>query len=97
MLYFFAFVASWAPSTIWSAKHYNSGGTFGLDLAAAICEPLAGFWNLLIFLSNRPATRQRLWAALTCQCTNTTTSSDESTEDASRRKSNEVQESAPAM
>lgn len=38
-LYFLAFVASWTPSTIWSARHYKSGATFGLDLAAAICEP----------------------------------------------------------
>jgi len=65
--YFAAFVVTWTPSTVWSALHYKSGGSFGLDLTAAICEPLAGLWNLLIFLSNRPTLRKRLIQQLTCQ------------------------------
>ena len=58
---------TWTPSTIWSARHYRSGATFRLDLAAAICEPLGGFLNFLIFLSNRPSLRKQLVALLTCQ------------------------------
>eukprot|EP00977_Amphora_coffeiformis_P017517 scaffold5771_cov171-Amphora_coffeaeformis.AAC.34 len=91
MWYFLAFVASWAPSTIWSAKHYNSGGRFGLDFAAAICEPLAGFWNLLIFLSNRPATRKRLLATLMCQWN---VGEEDSSGESKEGKSTEVQEAA---
>jgi len=66
-LYFGAFCITWAPSTVWSAMHYKSGGHFALDLMAGICEPLAGFWNLLIFLSNRPTLRKNIVARLTCQ------------------------------
>ena len=44
--------------------HYKSGGVFALDLAAAICEPLAGFFNLIIFLPHRPTLRKSLIALL---------------------------------
>ena len=65
--YFLAFCVTWAPSTIWSIRHYRKGASFHLDLAAAICEPLAGFWNLLIFLSNRPSLRKQILARLMCR------------------------------
>ena len=62
--YGLAFCVTWAPSTIWSALQWNDGGSFWIDLASAIFEPLTGFWNLLIFLNNRPKTRERLWKVL---------------------------------
>ena len=66
-MYFAAFTITWAPSTVWSAMHYNNGGFFVLDLMAAICEPLGGVWILCIFLSNRPTLRKKLLARLTCR------------------------------
>ena len=77
MWYFLAFCVTWAPSTIWSAKHYKSGGSFRLDLVAAICEPLAGFWNLLIFLSNRPKLRRKIMGYCLCQYGSNNTADDD--------------------
>ncbi|KAL7571637.1 hypothetical protein ACA910_011174 [Epithemia clementina (nom. ined.)] len=75
--YGLAFCITWAPSTLWSALQWKDGGSFWLDLASTIFEPLGGFWNLLIFLSNRPKTRRELKEML-CHCSclfgNTTTS-----------------------
>ena len=59
-LYGLAFCVTWAPSTVWSILHWKDGGSFWLDLASTIFEPLAGFWNLSIFLHNRPKTRRQL-------------------------------------
>ena len=63
-LYGMAFFIIWAPSTLWSTLHWKDGGSFWLDLASAIFEPLTGFWNLCIFLHNRPKTRRQLFLAL---------------------------------
>jgi hypothetical protein len=62
-----AFFVTWAPSTIWSGMSWNGGGSFLLDLAAAICEPLAAFWNLLIFLRDKPTLRKKILYYL-CFC-----------------------------
>jgi hypothetical protein len=67
LLYAVAFCVTWAPSTTWSGMSWNGGGGFPLDLASAICEPLACFWNLLIFLRNRPALRAKILYYL-CGC-----------------------------
>jgi hypothetical protein len=67
-LYSLAFFVTWAPSTTWSAMHWNSGsGSFWVDLLAGLCEPLAAFWNLLIFLRNRPSSRKRILDMLCCR------------------------------
>ena len=66
-LYAVAFVAVWAPSTTWSAVGWNNGGGFGLDFASAFCEPLAGVWNLSIFLRNRHALRARIYNFVLCR------------------------------
>jgi hypothetical protein len=68
-LYALAFFVTWAPSTTWSAMHWNSGGSFWVDLLAGICEPLAAFWNLLIFLRNRPKSRAKILNWLCCRPT----------------------------
>jgi hypothetical protein len=65
-LYAVAFCVTWAPSTTWSGMMWNGGGGFPLDLASAICEPLAAFWNLLIFLRNRPNLRAKIFYYLCC-------------------------------
>ncbi|KAL7573588.1 hypothetical protein ACA910_008723 [Epithemia clementina (nom. ined.)] len=64
--YGLAFCITWAPSTVWSALQWSNGGSFWLDLASAIFEPLAGFWNLTIFLRNRPKIRKELKNILCC-------------------------------
>jgi hypothetical protein len=67
LLYALAFFVTWAPSTAWSALSWNSGGHFALDFLAALFEPLAAFWNLLIFLRNRPLARKKLLNILCCR------------------------------
>jgi hypothetical protein len=67
ILYAMAFFVTWAPSTIWSTLSWNSGGYFALDFVAAMLEPLGSFWNLLIFLRNRPSSRKKLWNILCCK------------------------------
>lgn len=56
MLYSFSFLVTWMPSTLWSIAHWFGWSHYGLDIAAATAEPLQGFWNLMIFLKNRPNT-----------------------------------------
>jgi hypothetical protein len=67
LLYALAFIVTWAPSTVWSALSWNSEGHFALDFLAALFEPLAAFWNLLIFLRNRPSARRKLLNILCCK------------------------------
>ncbi|CAB9502508.1 expressed unknown protein [Seminavis robusta] len=68
-LYALAFVVTWAPSTTWSGLHWKvDGGSFIVDILAAWFEPLGGFWNLLIFLRNRPASRRRVMRLVCCEC-----------------------------
>ena len=67
-LFCVAFVVTWAPSTVWSAMHYKSGPIFVLDLMAAVCEPLGGFFNLVIFLQDRPRLRRQLWEIAHFRC-----------------------------
>jgi hypothetical protein len=86
--YALAFCLTWTPSTIWSAPSWNSGGYFALDFMAALCEPLGAFWNLLIFLRDRPTSREKLWNMLCCK------SSEEDTDEAPAKNNASEQESA---
>jgi len=67
LMYCAAFCLTWAPSTTWSAMHWNGSSPFALDLASAFLEPLGAFWNLLIFLRNRPQARRKLSHLLCCE------------------------------
>jgi hypothetical protein len=67
ILYSLSFFITWAPSTIWSVARWLNAGGFGLDLAAAICEPLQGFMNMLIFIRRRKSSQEKL-RRLFCVC-----------------------------
>ena len=60
LLYSLSFIFTWMPSTLWSIAHWFNWSHYGLDLATACTEPLQGFWNLMIFLKSRPATRAKI-------------------------------------
>ena len=64
ILYSLTFLITWMPSTLWSVSTWFNWSAYGLDLAAAIAEPLQGLWNFLIFLKSRPRTRIRIRQAL---------------------------------
>jgi hypothetical protein len=77
LLYSLAFLVTWTPSTIWSIMTYANEGVFWIDMLTAFFEPFQGFWNLMIFLRNRPDSLERLKLLLSCKaCT-----SDEEVED----------------
>lgn len=81
-LYALAFVVTWAPSTTWSGLHWKlDGGSFAVDLLAAFIEPMGGFWNLLIFLRNRPHSRSRIARLLCCECLEEKEADDEEIDD----------------
>lgn len=60
ILYSGSFFITWTPSTIWSIAYWFGAGGIGFDLAAATCEPLQGFWNMLIFIRSRPSSQEKL-------------------------------------
>lgn len=60
LLYIAAFIITWTPAFVWSLITWSQGGGFWMGLLVTILEPLQGLWNLLIFLRNRPQTRQRI-------------------------------------
>lgn len=60
ILYSLSFFVTWTPSTIWSVAHWFNVESFWLDFLSALCEPLQGFWNCLIFLRKRPKSRRKL-------------------------------------
>jgi hypothetical protein len=60
ILYSGSFFITWSPSTVWSIGRWFNVSSFTLDLLAAICEPLQGFWNMLIFIRRRPSSQQKL-------------------------------------
>lgn len=60
ILYSGSFFITWTPSTIWSVAYWFGVGGIGFDLAAASCEPLQGFWNMLIFIRSRPESQEKL-------------------------------------
>ncbi|CAB9506340.1 expressed unknown protein [Seminavis robusta] len=66
ILYSVIFVITFLPSTVWSVYGYTGVSPFGVVVAALFCEPLQGFFNLLTFARDRPATRQKLISFLTC-------------------------------
>jgi hypothetical protein len=68
-LYALAFVVTWAPSTTWSGIHWKAeGGVFIVDMLAAWLEPIGGLWNLIIFLRDRPLSRNRILRLVCCEC-----------------------------
>jgi hypothetical protein len=60
ILYSGSFFITWTPSTIWSVAYWFGVGGIGFDIAAASCEPLQGFWNMLIFIRSRPSSQEKL-------------------------------------
>lgn len=62
ILFSLSFLVTWMPSTLWSVAHWFEWSHYGLDLAAAIAEPLQGLWNCLIFLNTRPKTVARIYS-----------------------------------
>lgn len=67
ILYSGSFFITWGPSTIWSVANWLNAGGFSLDLAAALCEPLQGFLNMLIFIRRRKSSQEKL-RRLFCVC-----------------------------
>lgn len=71
ILYSLSFFITWMPSTIWSLAHWFGASGIGFDLAAAACEPLQGFWNMLIFIQSRPSSKaklRRVFGRFLCFC-----------------------------
>jgi hypothetical protein len=60
MLYALSFVITWLPSTVWSVANWFQLNWYGFHVAAALFEPLQGFWNFLIFIRGRPKTRRKI-------------------------------------
>ena len=60
ILYSGSFFITWTPSTIWSVAYWFGVGGIGFDIAAATCEPLQGFWNMLIFIRSRPSSQEKI-------------------------------------
>lgn len=60
ILYSLSFFLTWTPSTIWSIAHWFNIASFWFDFVSGFCEPLQGFWNLLIFLRRRPSSRYKI-------------------------------------
>jgi hypothetical protein len=59
-MYGIAFVLAWIPSTLWFTLPLFGKSFFIFDVLAALFEPLQAFWNLLIFLKNRPQSIDRI-------------------------------------
>mmetsp|Transcript_36067 Transcript_36067/g.78963 ORF Transcript_36067/g.78963 Transcript_36067/m.78963 type:complete len:367 (-) Transcript_36067:72-1172(-) len=64
VLYSLAFIVTWVASTVWSIAQFFDYYPFGVSYAWTLLEPLQGFWNALIFIHNRPATRERVSSVL---------------------------------
>jgi len=60
-LYCLSFFFTWMPSTIWSIAYWFGVEQFWLDLLAAICEPLQGFINMLIFIRRRQSSQLKIY------------------------------------
>lgn len=73
ILYSASFFITWMPSTIWSISKWFGATGIVWDLAAATCEPLQGFWNMLIFIRSRPRSQdklKRVFGRFCCMCLN---------------------------
>eukprot|EP00934_Nitzschia_sp_Nitz4_P007775 Nitzschia sp. Nitz4//scaffold55_size114948//6166//7777//NITZ4_003880-RA/size114948-exonerate_est2genome-gene-0.139-mRNA-1//-1//CDS//3329554467//7765//frame0 len=66
ILYSASFFVTWTPSTIWSVAYWFGAGGPGFDIAASSCEPLQGFWNMLIFIRSRSSSRAKLSRVFGC-------------------------------
>lgn len=87
ILYSTSFFITWTPSTVWSVAYWLGFGGIGFDLASACCEPLQGFWNMLIFIRSRPASQeklQRIFGSFCCFCVNLIPSTNESSHESSK-------------
>ena len=60
VLYSLAFILTWTASTIWSVAQWFDHYPFWISYIWTLMEPLQGFWNVLIFLNNRPQSREKL-------------------------------------
>jgi hypothetical protein len=67
LLFSVAFILTWMPSTLWFVLPIFGVTGFWLDILSATFEPLLGFWNLLIFVRNRPDSVERIKQICTCQ------------------------------
>ena len=67
LLYSAAFFITWTPSTLVSTMIWFRSPWYWLQILTAICEPLQGFWNLLIFMRNRPDSVENLQRLLSCK------------------------------
>jgi hypothetical protein len=65
ILFSLSFFITWAPSTIWSIAHWFEFSAFWLDWLSSFCEPLQGFWNLLIFMRTRRSSQRKIKLVLT--------------------------------
>jgi hypothetical protein len=65
-MYTAAYLITWTPSTIMVIMTYAGRGGFSYDILPAICEPLQGFWNMLIILQSNPSSVERLKSLLRC-------------------------------
>jgi hypothetical protein len=92
LLYSLAFLVTWTPSTIWNIMAYTNGAGFWIDFLAAFLEPIQGFWNLMIFLRNRPDSVERLKPLLSCKACNS--DDEEEDDDNCLPKSIETKETA---
>ena len=63
-LYSASFFITWSPSTVWSIASWFNVTSFWLTFAAALCEPLQGLWNLMVFLRRRESSREKIRNAL---------------------------------
>ena len=70
ILYSASFLITWMPSTLWSIARWFEFQSFYLDLAAGVCEPLQGLWNVWIFARRRTSTKRkvRLFLHRLCPC-----------------------------
>lgn len=87
ILYSTSFFITWTPSTVWSVAYWLGAGGVGFDLASACCEPLQGFWNLLIFIRSRPSSQaklQRIFGSFFCFCVNLLPNMNESSNESSK-------------
>jgi hypothetical protein len=67
LLFSMAFIVSWMPSTLWFILPMFGITGFWLDILSATFEPLLGFWNLMIFLRNRPESIERIRQLFQCR------------------------------
>jgi hypothetical protein len=66
VLYSVAFIITWTASTIWSIAQFFDYYPFWSSYLWTLLEPLQGFWNFLIFLHNRPQSKNKIKRWISC-------------------------------